>query len=140
MTDNIRPETSGGRRSFLIGCGAAAAGVVAVAIPAIGKAQPVRPQVVEVFSVSSMTQDLISDFVQTSIRLNAADMEGDPEAYRSISDARSKALVSLTFHQPGNLVELSAKTAALVEFSEDTERFSLRVLVEDTNRLAQVAK
>jgi hypothetical protein len=135
------PEMSNGRRSFmtnlLIGGAAFSAAGCAAVLPAIGRAQEVQPPVV---GVSPMMQAFIADFIETSILLAATDATGDAEKYSAVSDARSKALVGLTFHQPANLVELSAKMAAVVEFSEDSERFSLRVLVEDMNRLAEVGK
>ncbi len=83
-----------------------------------------------------MLDTLISDFVVLSIKLAATDMEGDADAYRAVSDDRSKALVALAFYQPSSLTGLAAKLSALIEFSEDTERWSLRVTVEDMNRLA----
>jgi hypothetical protein len=90
--------------------------------------------------ISEGMQTRISGFVHASMRLAAIDASGDTETVGVAAQERSKALVDLAFHQPANLVELAAKTAALVEFSEDVERFALRVLVEDATRLAEVSE
>lgn len=74
-------------------------------------------------SVSPTMQTMIDEFVTASTRQTSED--------------RSKALTALAFHQPANLVELAAKTTALTEFANDSERWSLRVLVLDMNKLAE---
>jgi hypothetical protein len=91
-------------------------------------------------SVSPMMQDLIADFVTTSIKLAAIDASGEAEAVGTVVQDRSKALVALAFYQPRNLIELSAKLSAITEFSEDTERWSIRILAEDASRLAGGAR
>ena len=89
-------------------------------------------------AVSPAMQTLISQFIGASIRQYAADVSGDSDAISIVSQDRAKALTALVFHEPVNLAELSAKTAALIEFSEDVERFALRALVQDMNRLVEV--
>ena len=87
--------------------------------------------------VSVGMQTLIDAFVSASIRMAATDLEGDAEGIGIVARARTTALVALVFHAPENLTELSAKLAAITEFSEDTERFAFRALVEDMNHLAE---
>jgi hypothetical protein len=91
-------------------------------------------------SVSPEMQALIAEFVDRSIRMSATDLAGDAEAIGIIAQDRTRALSALAFHPPRNLVELAAKLAVLVEFSEDVERFALRAVVEDANRLVEGAK
>lgn len=111
----------------------AVAALLAVSVSATSPARAAEP-------VSPIMQGLISDFSLASLRQGALDSSGDTEKAAAAAQNRNKALMVLAFHEPANLTELAAKTAALVEFTEDTERFFLRILVEDTNKLAQVAK
>jgi hypothetical protein len=92
--------------------------VSAAASPAMAQGEP---------SMGSV----VSDFVTASIRLQSIDMAGDPERYRAAAEDRTDALTVLAFHRPADLTELANKLAALVEFTEDTERFALRMVVED---------
>jgi hypothetical protein len=87
--------------------------------------------------VSEGMQVVIGSFVEKSIRMAATDITGDNEALGIVAQDRTRALTALAFHRPANITELAAKLAAITEFSEDTERFALRVLVEDANRLAE---
>lgn len=109
------------------------AALLVVGVSATSPARAAEP-------VSPIMQGLISDFSLASLRQGALDTSGDTEKAAAAAQERNKALIALAFHEPANLTELGAKTAALVEFTEDTERFFLRILVEDTNKLAQVAK
>lgn len=111
----------------------AVAALLAVSVATTSPARAAEP-------VSPIMQGLISDFALTSLRQGAFDTSGDSEKAAVAAQERNKALIALAFHEPANLTELAAKTAALVEFTEDTERFFLRILVEDTNNLTQVAK
>ena len=90
--------------------------------------------------ISEGMQTLISEFVRASIRMAATDISGDAEAIGIVAHDRTRALAALAFHPPQNMTELAAKLAAITEFSEDTERFSLRMLVEDATRLAAGAE
>jgi hypothetical protein len=119
-------------RHALIAAAFSAFVATATAIPSVSA----LAQEASTATISEKMQNRISDFVQASISLAAADLEGNPDDNKAVSDTRSKALVALVFHQPENLTELAAKTATLVEFSQDTERFALRMLVEDMNHLA----
>ena len=83
---------------------------------------------------------VVSDFVAASIRLQSIDMAGDPERYRAAAEDRTDALTVLAFKRPADLTELANKLAALVEFTEDTERFALRIVVEDALALGSSAK
>ena len=106
----------------------------AAAIPAAAAAECPPPTVP---SVSPIMNRLIADFTMTAIRFNAVDVEGDAEGFKEASDARAKALIDLTFHAPESLIDHAAKLACLIEFIEDTERFALRVCVEDASRLVE---
>jgi hypothetical protein len=74
--------------------------------------------------VSAGMQTLISEFVSASIRLAAIESAGEVETVGTAAQDRSKALVALAFHEPVTLTELSMKTAALIEFSEDMARLA----------------
>lgn len=91
-------------------------------------------------AVSPAMQTLISDFVEMSIRLAAIDASGEPELVGTAVQDRSKSLMALAFHAPTNVTELAAKLSAITEFSEDTERWSIRIISEDAAQLAEVAK
>lgn len=88
----------------------------------------------------SIMSSVVSDFVAASIRLQSVDMAGNPEAYSAASKDRTATLTALAFQRPADLTELANKLAALVEFTEDTERFALRIVVEDALTLGSDAK
>lgn len=127
----------------LIAAAISTAATTAVMIPTVSAlAQDVMPtkQTAADREISPGMQALIGEFVSASILLAATDMEGNAESVGIVAQARTKSLTALAFHTPQNWVELAAKLAAITEFSEDTERFALRAVVEDATRLAQVAK
>lgn len=111
---------------------------------AIGKLMAIA--IASSISAPAMAQDAstmsaaVAAFVESTIRLQSINMEGDPATYREVAAIRSRALADLAFKRPTDLTELANKLAALVEFSEDAERFALRMTVEDALSLRSGAK
>jgi hypothetical protein len=126
--------------SALIAAAFVASVATATAIPAAPALAQEAFHPVPAHAVSPTMQMFIHDFVRASIRRDALEASEDAEALGLAIQERHRTLVALAFQPPVNVMELAAKLAALTEYSEDTERWSIRAAAQDAARLAEGAQ